>query len=101
MNIQDLKNLIDEKIGIDDFYQMIRDENLSKFKDKTGIKAKFLDAYRTKGSGNYDGYLWRFQIGDQFYQLDGEYSSWDGIHYNKKFYEVKLIEKTIQVYERI
>ena len=103
----ELHKIIDEKFDWSEFQELVREEGYKElatdFKAKTGLDFKFLESKRTKGSGDYDGYVWRWKIDDKFYEVEGYYSSWDGTNLDdiRDFHEVKPVEKTIIVYEKV
>lgn len=101
MTTKELKQIIKEKFGWNEFEDLLINgeyEYGEEFKDKTGLDIIVLD----KESTPYNGLAWRFRINGQTYQLDGEYNSWSDDNHEdiQSFYKVKLVEKTIQIYEK-
>ena len=105
MDIQDLKAVITEKFGEDEFRELIMEqvEDAEDFDAEIGLHYKFL-----KLDEEYEGedswkYTYRFQIGEKLYQVVGWYNSWDGsgIENVMSFVEVKPVKKTITVYEPV
>ena len=113
MDINELKTLIREKYeeaGEKSFEDLIQEEGWESeaeegetnvtFKGATGLSFEFLDSER---GDDHDSYFWRFKIGEKTYEVSGSYDSWNGTEMDDAFdfYEVKLVEKTIKVWEPI
>ena len=109
MEIVALKELIKSKFGEKEFTSMVRqgedwdDQDSTRFKAEIGLDYSCIDSERSSGGGDYDGYTWRFRIGDKYYEVEGCYDSYNGRElYNAfDFYEVAYVERTIKVWEPV
>lgn len=66
------------------------------------LNYEFIESARSTDD-NHDVYFSRFKLDDKIFEVMGSYSSYDGINFYDpyNFYEVKPIQKTITVYEKI
>jgi hypothetical protein len=95
-----------EDVGIiSDIYNIYRDEfvGLEKF---TGFKVTPKKGNRIKSESDYDIHQLVYKITSEdkvlLIAIDGYYSSYEGTDFsNGVWYEVKEVEKTIKVYEKI
>lgn len=105
MKLQELKQIIEEKVGWKNFKNLIQfKKNPKEFKDKTGLDLTHVNDFRSQGSGEDDGHTFIFAINNAHYAVEAYYSSFDGIDLNyeiNNFYEVQPIQQTITVYEKI
>lgn len=109
MKIKELKVLIKEKFGAKEFTAMVRhgedwdDRDAARFKQELGLDYSCIESERSSGSGDYDGWTWRFQIGDKFYEVEGWYGSYSGRELNDAFdfIEIEYIEQTIKVWSPV
>ena len=78
-----------------------KDKIKKEFEEKTGLEFKFLKMGRDKHFP--DSNIWRWQIDDKFYEIDGDYSSYDAASMNsiRDFYEVRQVEKMTIIWEKI
>ncbi len=105
MKIEALKALIEEKLGSDEFHEIVESEvDLSpEFDEAVGLPYKFLGKdSEYSGDDCYDE-IYRFQIGDQIFEVTGTYSSWgdDGMDDVMSFYEVRPVERMVTFYEPV
>jgi len=114
LSLEELKKAILENVEEEMWRDFINSEGYSYYgEDEEGfekakafleseLKFAFLDSERSSDD-DHDGYTWRWKFGDRIFQADGYYSSYDGSQLDDAmdFYEVKPVEKTITVYERI
>ena len=109
MDLTELKQRIDERFGMDEFFILVNDEGYSsseiiRFNEVIGLEFQFLGAETDYSRGDEShARMWRFKIGDKVYEIDGWYNSWEGGEMNsiKNFYEVREVEKTVKVWEKI
>jgi len=114
LSLEELKKAILENVGEEVWSEFISNEGYYYGEDEEGgfekvkafleseLKFAFMDSERSSDD-DHDGYTWRWKFGDRIFQADGYYSSYDGSQLDDAmdFYEVKPVEKTITVYERI
>lgn len=105
MDIQELKTAIEEKYGEDEFRELIMDldKTCDKFDTKVGLHYQYLERDEDYVGDDTWEYKYRFQIADTVYEVEGSYCSWDGggIEQVMDFYEVKPVQKTVTVYEKV
>lgn len=95
----------DEDFEIDglnysDFYEFICDTNDEA--EVLGKKIKKVDEYRSKGSGDYDGYDIVFSIDDEFFMMKGYYSSHCGVDMgDATLTKVEKATKTVEYWKKI
>ena len=107
MNIDELKELIREKIGWVNFAKIIRneidDDSCREFLDKTGLAISYEDSYRDIFTPSCYSYV--FNIDGRTYEATGYYDSWEGYGLElsdaSDFYEVELVKKVIEVWQPI
>lgn len=66
----------DEYESENESYEVLNEKR--SIKEFGGIPANLLNSFRSSGGGDYDGWMWRFQLGDKIYQAEGGYNSWNG-----------------------
>ena len=98
--------IISEKYDWTKFKEMVTNQwgkdHDKEFEEATGIKFEFLESERSVGSGDYDGYTWRWKLNDRFFEVEGYYSSWDGYELEnaQDFYEVVPEQVLVTIYKR-
>lgn len=107
MNTQELKDAIEE-FGYDEFKDLLMNGKyaskavVSQFKATFGCDPEVTES-RTEGSGDYDGYQWILKIGEKSFEFTGYYGSYEGAEIESitDFHEVKQVQKTVTVWERV
>ena len=79
----------------------------SLIQEETGFKIgevvfEFVSSERTSGDGDYNGYEWVYQVGDNYFMWSGWYSSYGGAELeDDDFEQVELKTKTVEYWSTV
>ena len=105
--ISEMREKIESTVGWGELKRLLESHGYgaSDFNEKTGLDFEFISSERSEGSGDYDGWTWRWRFGNRFFQVDGCYSSYEGAELDEydlsRFCEVRQVEKTVTVWEHV
>lgn len=104
ISVRQIANHIDDTYSLKDFFALIKgygyQESLDYFTEKTNLRFKLIDDYRSEGSGDYDSWDYIFSLEDydsnkRFFMAQAAYSSYGGVEfYDYQFLEVVQVEVT-------
>lgn len=96
LQVNEVKRMLSD---IEDFQRELEVEEGREFVLENGSKVEILENYR-----HNENQIVIFKINEQFYEIIGSYDSWGGVSFDcflDYLFEVKPVQKTITVYERV